>query len=187
MKKNFVRLGIFAMTLFCALSFAACGGNNSSSASSKQQTASSDGAVSSQADPVSSASSAVESSQPAASSDGQKDLAEMETVEDFIKSGMMDSEIKALQDTAAEEGMKIELTAEGNKMILIFECGELLGDEVDTETAGTIFQALAESMTEDMEEMATGLKDAIEQEDVSVELRFEASGEELYSQEFFAK
>lgn len=170
MKKNLIRLFVSALGAACVLSLAACGGNEAPKDSSAPA---SSAAVSSAP-----ASSAAESGASSA-----VDLASCETVEDFIKAGVLDEDMDALKESLASSGMDADITANGNQMVFTFTYQDTEG--VDPDTLGSLLGTLTDSMAETFEEVASDLSETVEAE-ASVVVTFVAEdGTELYSQEFF--
>ncbi len=172
MKKNLIRLSAAAMAAVCVLSLGACGSNNNSKAES--------GAGSSA---VSTAASTVESSQ-AASSAAATDSgdAAYTSVQDFINSAQMQADIEELKASAAEEDMDIDVTAEGNTMVLTFDLGDY--DGLDEETASAAAELLAATMDDTMAAMADELAENVTADDAAVKIRFIMNGGELYSETY---
>lgn len=177
MKKVFTRMSAAVLAATCLLSLAACGGSNNNSKDDTSKVSSAAvstaaGEESSQAAELSS--TAEESSQPANESMGYT------TLEDFINSDETQKDLKELQDSMAEQGMGVDITAEGNKMILSFD----LGNAVEEETAADAAEGLVTLMDSAFEEMADSLAESLGTNDTALEVKFLYNGEEVYSQEY---
>lgn len=106
------------------------------------------------------------------------------TVESFVKSDIVQNQIDQIKGTLADQGMNIEVTAEGNKLVYIYTFTEAL-EEGDRETLAAALESGMESQASTFEGIADSLKDTVKQDDVSVEVRYvDSNGEVIFSQEF---
>lgn len=183
MKKNLVRLFAAAMGAACVFSFAACGGNSSSKAQSSASSTvvSSEASVSSAVPASSTAEDVSSAAQDVSSTAGTEGLI---TIEDFVNSDIMQKELSTMKESMAEDGMDIDVTANGNQLVYTFDYGDL-GDDMDADVMSAALEGAMDSMASTFEEVADQLQEAVGSEDVSVLVEFVAGSEELYSKEFY--
>ncbi len=181
MKKNLIRLTACALGAMCVLTFAACSGDKpSSSAASTASDPQSSAAVSSAAQ-----SSQAAESQPASSAaaGGLNANGKFDTVEDFVNSDLMQTQLDSMKSSLDDDTMSIELTGEGNKLIYTFTYKDLEG--VDAATLGPALESSLENMASTFESIASSLKSAVEVDDPVVVVTYLGpDGEELCSKEF---
>lgn len=105
------------------------------------------------------------------------------TVEDYVKSDAVQSQIDTLKSNLGE-GMDIDISAEGNKLVYTFTFGDL-GD-MDTETVSAALESGIEQQASTFETAASQLKAAVKADDVSVLVEYvTGDGTTLASKEFF--
>lgn len=180
MKKNLLRLITCVLALISVVSMAACSGKPStSSAADGSAPASSQPAVS---EPVSDPASEPASG-PASTPESAVD-ANFVSIEDFIKSDMMQEQIKTMNDSIAEEGCSLEVTAEGDQMIYAFTFGDLEGIDVES-LAATLNETLDQTASI-YETLASQLKAMADDPSVKV-IYAAADGTEICSRVFTAQ
>lgn len=173
MKKNLVRLFTCAVAAACMLSLAAC--------NSGDKTTSSTAGTSS-----ASVSSAAESS-GAASSDAASTTAagKFATVEDFVNSDILQSQLESMKSSMGSDGLAIDVTGEGNKLIYTFTYSDLGDTDVETLKAG--LESALDQMSSTFEGVASSLKEAVEIDNPVVVVTYVGDdGTELCSKEFSA-
>lgn len=107
------------------------------------------------------------------------------TVEDFVNSDVMQSQLSGMMESMASAGMSIEITGQGNKLIYTFVYEDLYG--VDQEFLGNALAEALESMSDTFESVAASLKEAVEVENPVVVVEYvTADGTVLCSREFAA-
>ncbi len=196
MKKNLVRLFACAVSAACLFSLAACSETASTSKTDSSAPASS--AVSSQEESVpsseassesiasSSAVSDADASSTALSDDNLTSSGKFATIEDFVNSSIMQAQFETMKKQVegdGDEGMTVDLTGEGNKLIYTFTYTEL--DDVDQETLSTVLEAGLDQEADTFEDVASSLKSAVEVENPVVVVTYKApDGSELCSREF---
>lgn len=183
MKKNLIRLTACAAAAACVLSFAACSSNGKTVSSA---------AAGSEALGLP-ASSAAESSQAASSSeaavsseaaDGKTASGKYATVEDFVNSDSMQKQLESMKSSLSGEGMTIDVTGEGDKLIYTFTYTEDLGED-QIESVSAALESALEQMSGTFEGVASSLKAAVEVESPVVVVAYVAAdGTELCSREF---
>ncbi len=105
------------------------------------------------------------------------------TVEDYVKSDAVQSQMDTLKGSLGE-GMDIDVSAEGNKLVYTFTFGNL--DGVDTETLSATLESGLEQQKSTFETVASQLKEAVKADDVSVLVEYvTGDGTALASKEFF--
>ena len=183
MKKNFVRIFACVMAASAILTLTACGsGNNTSS------TASAGAASSSVSSAVSSApesSASVESSEVSSSAGiaGLNANGKFDTIDGFVNSDIVQSQLDSLKTSAEDSGMNITITGEGNKLIYTFTYGE----GTETDGLAEALEAALDTQASTFEGVAASLKEAVEVEDpIVVVLYADSEGNEIYSREFTA-
>lgn len=181
MKKNFVRIFACVMAASAILTMTACGSDNTSSTASSGASSSVSSAVS----------SAPESSTPAESSEvssstgvvGLNANGKFDTIDGFVNSDIVQSQLDSLKTSAEDSGMNITITGEGNKLIYTFTYGE----GTDTEGMAEALEAALETQASTFEGVAASLTEAVEVEDpIVVVVYADSEGNEIYSREFTA-
>ncbi len=190
MKKNLIRLATSVLGMACVLSLAACGGMGGSPKAGNSSAAPASSAVSA-ADPTV---SAVESSEASGSISGMVSSAaqnaavtgKFASVEEFVNSDLIQSQLETLKSTAEESGTGIDITGEGDKLIYTFTYGDLGElDETAKSTMASALESALDAQADTFTGVAASLKAAVEVENPVVVVRYVTSdGEELYSQEF---
>lgn len=183
MKKNFVRILACVMAASAILTMTACGSDDNTSS-----TASAAGASSSVSSAVS---SAPESSAPAESSEvsssagmaGLNANGKFDTIENFVNSDLIQSQLDSLKSSAEDSDMNIAITGEGNKLVYTFTYGE----GTDTEGMAEALEAALDTQASTFEDVAASLTEAVEVEDpIVVVVYADSEGNEIYSREFTA-
>lgn len=180
MKKNLIRLLAAALGVACVMSLSACGGNGG------DKKTSSTAPVSSTAAGTEASTAGTESTPASQAGDvsSEKPLSELETVEDFVNSSLIKGQLDSMKEEMSGQGLDIDITAEGNKLVYTFAYQDLQG--ADRDTVAAALEGAMDSMAATFEDIAAQLKDAVEQDDVSVEVRYlDDQGEELCTREFF--
>lgn len=181
MKKNFVRIFACVMAASAILTMTACGSDNTSSTASSGASSSVSSAVS----------SAPESSAPAESSEvsssagvaGLNANGKFDTIDGFVNSDIVQSQLDSLKTSAEDSGMNITITGEGNKLIYTFTYGE----GTDTEDLAEALEAALDTQASTFEGVAASLTEAVEVEDpIVVVVYADSEGNEIYSREFTA-
>lgn len=176
MKKNLIRISASILALVCLVSLAACSGENTSSI----ETNSSSAAGSSSDAPASSGISSSDEDSSSAASSVDKGM----TLEDYINSDKMQSGISTLNESFEAQGGSLNVSAEGNTMVLTVTFHDL-GD-ADLTQLGELLAASLEGLSSSYEPLAADLKDAIGADDASIKVVCAAEdGTELCSKEFF--
>ena len=131
------------------------------------------------------------SSPPAESSEAESSAAtdlptsgKFATIDEFVNSSIMQSQIKTLKDSAGDSGMDdITLAGEGNKLIYTFTFAE----GTETEGMAEALEAALDTQASTFENVASSLKAAVEVEDPIVVVTYaDSEGNEIYSREFTA-
>lgn len=106
------------------------------------------------------------------------------TMEDYVKSDTVQSQISTLREQYAESGMNIDIQAEGNKLIYVYTFAA--GTEYDGMEAD--LEAAVDTQASNFEGIATSLKTVVSAADPAVVVRYQTTdGTEIYSKEFTAK
>lgn len=177
MNKTISRILAGVLASATILTFAACGTDSGSSSASKASSAAGSTASSS----VSSmpASSAAGGETSSAAAPGQK----YASIEEFIKSDEVQSQMSALQESLGSSGMKIELSADGDKLVYTFAYPE----GVPTDNLGDALETALDSQAATFEAAAASLKASVDVENPVVVVRYtDSKGKELVSREFTA-
>lgn len=176
MKKNLLRLITCVLALISVVSMAACSGKPSTSSAA-------DGSAPASSQPVVSEPASDPASEPASTPESAAD-ADFVSIEDFIKSDMMQEQIKTMNDSIAEEGCSLEVTAEGDQLIYAFTFGDLEGIDVES-LAATLNETLDQTASI-YETLASQLKAMAD--DPSVKVIYAAGdGTEICSRVFTAQ
>lgn len=183
MKKNLIRLIACVAAAACVLSFAACSSNDKTASSA----ASGSEAVGLPASSAVESSQAASSSETAASSEaagGMTANGKYATVEDFVNSDSMQKQLESMKSSFSGNGMSIDVTGEGNKLIYTFTYTEDLDDD-QIESVSAALESALEQMAGTFESVASSLKAAVEVESPVVVVAYvTADGTELCSKEF---
>ncbi len=176
MKKNLLRLITCVLALISVASMAACSGKPSTSSAA-------DGSAPASSQPVVSEPASDPASEPASTPESAAN-ADYVSIEEFIKSDMMQEQIKTMNDSIAEEGCSLEVTAEGDQLIYAFTFGDLEGIDVES-LAATLNETLDQTASI-YETLASQLKAMAD--DPSVKVIYAAGdGTEICSRVFTAQ
>ncbi len=126
-----------------------------------------------------------ESSEEEESSSSVAITGKFNSIDEYVKSDLLQSQMESMKEAVEDAGMGIELVGEGNKLVYIYT----LPDEY------AAIDGFAESLAEGLESqastfetIASSLKLAVNVENPVVEVRYVSeSGDVIYSKEFSAK
>nr|WP_122011645.1 DUF4854 domain-containing protein [Maliibacterium massiliense] len=121
------------------------------------------------------------SASPKASSNAS---GKFESLDAFVKSDLMQQQLKAQQDSLKDSGMSVDIVADGDKLIYNFTIED--ADVAAVMDADTL-EAGLKSQASTFEGIAKSLKAAVEVENPAVEVRYlDPDGKEIYAQAFSA-
>lgn len=104
------------------------------------------------------------------------------SISDFVNSDLLQNQIESMKSAAAESGMEIEITGEGNKLIYTF----VLSDDYSM-SGKDVADKWLEEESENLENVAAAIKLAVEVENPVVVVRFvDTQGNEIAAREFTA-
>lgn len=185
MKKLLIRLTACAAAAACVLSFAACSSNGKAVSSVGSQAAglpASSAAESSQAAPSSEADASSETTVSSKAAGGKTANGKFATVEDFANSDSMRKQLESIKSSL--EGMTLEITAEGSKLIYTFTYTEPLAED-EIESVSAAMKTALDQMAGSFEKIASSLQEAVDIESPTVVVAYRtADGAELCSKEF---
>ena len=162
MKKALI--AIFALVMVVAL--AACGASDKNSAPSST--------------PTSSANAGAQSASTSSTTPGK-----VKSIQEFLETPAMKQQLEALSSTTEAGGMKIEITAEDNKLIYSYTYNQQIPN-VDTMKSALESATEAQSFT--FEAVASSIKQSVNVNDPVVVVRYRnADGSEIFSKEFTAR
>lgn len=175
MKKYLIRTLACGLAAACVLALGACGAKNDGKAK--------DGSTSSAT--VSSAAPASSAADSSAAAGGLNASGKYATVEDFVNSDIMQSQLESMKKTLEGSGASLDITGEGNKLIYTFVYD--MGD-MDTDAMKEALQPAMDGMASQFETVASSLKAAVDVDAPVVEVICKAAdGTELFSNEYNAK
>ena len=106
------------------------------------------------------------------------------SVEAFVASDIVQSQLETLKTQIADAGMSLEITAEGNKLIYTYTYQEITMVDGMTEA----LESAMETQKSTFESAVKSLKAAVDADDLSVEVRYiDANGTTIYAREFKAE
>lgn len=106
------------------------------------------------------------------------------SVEEYLKSDIMQEQLKTVEDSLQGSGMKMELKADGNKMVYSYQYTEITKVDGMAEALETEMEAQASTF----QSTADALKLVVDAEDLGVVIEYiDANGEMIYSREFTAQ
>ncbi len=183
MKRNLIRLAAAALSAACLLSLSACSGKNDDKGSSSSASASS-AATSSGVSGLGSSSAGT----PASSAAELAASGKFATVEEFVNSDVMQSQFESMKSSLeGDSGVTVDLTGEGNKLVYIFTYVDL-DDVEDIDALSEALEASIDQLASTFQGVAAALKDAVEEENPVVVVRYAApDGTLLLDHEFTAE
>lgn len=130
MRKKSVKLILCAVLVFAMLALAACGSKDGKdSASQPETTTGEDGSDDSNADAADDSSADAPDDSNADTPDDSAPAEGGMTMEEFVNSDELQSELESLKSTVSAQGMDLEVTGEGNKLVYIFTYQDVANQE----------------------------------------------------------
>ncbi len=165
MKRKSFKALICCTMLAVALTFAACGGKSDADANSNAANTSSE----------------QESSAEEEKSDsGLSDLTKISSVEEFLNTDMMQSQLESLKSSLADQGLDFDMAAEGNKLIYIYKYTDA---DIDPEATAEALSGQSDTTDEQLKSVYDALVEA-GIEDPVIEAQFlAADGSEIFTQQ----
>lgn len=127
-----------------------------------------------------------ESTKTTEESDDKEEISneKYKSVEAFVASDIVQSQLETLKTQIADAGMSLEITAEGNKLIYTYTYQEITMVDGMTEA----LESAMETQKSTFESAVKSLKAAVDADDLSVEVRYiDANGTTIYAREFKAE
>ena len=105
------------------------------------------------------------------------------TIADFVNSEQMQEQLEATKSAAEAQGIKIDVTGEGDKLIYTYT----FAASTDLTSAEEVLKAGLDSQKDTFKNVAASLKDAVNVSNPIVVVQYKDSdGNEIYSAEFTA-
>ncbi len=185
-----------AACLVCVALLAACGGSGDSKTESGNISSS---AVTSSSSSGETTFEAGESTFEAGESTSEAGAAEADetssevgsdtfsTLEDFINSDEMQSQISSIVDSIADSGITVDVTAEGNRLTYLYTYSADILEGVDMDSLTSTLNDVLESSADTFEGIASSLKSAVNIDDPVVVVTYaKADGTIIATREFTA-
>ena len=180
MKKMITRVLTLALACIMALSLAACGDSKDPSSTTESSASSKVATQSSSAEDNSSSKSYTEEDSKASTPSSGK----YASIDEYVESDMIQSQIESLMESLEDNGIKMEIKGEDNRLIYEYTYTTDVGD---VETVVSALEQSLDSNTSTFENVASSLKLAVDIEEPIVVVRYlDKDGKELCSREFSA-
>lgn len=146
-----------------AVALAACGASDKNFAPSSPPTGSADAGA--------------QSASPSSTT-----LGKVKSIQEFLETPAMKQQLEELSSTAEAGGMKIEITAEDNKLIYSYTCNQQIPN---VDTMKSALESATEAQSSTFEAAASSIKQSVNVNDPVVVVRYRnADGSEIFSKEF---
>ena len=170
MKRKTLKAFICCTLIAVALTFGACGSKSDTDANANA--ANTSAASEASADQASSTDEQTDSS--------LADLSQISTVEEFLNSDMMQSQLESLKSSLAEQGLDFDMAAEGNKLIYIYKYTDA---DIDPDATAEALSGQSDQTDEQLKSVYDALIEA-GIEDPVIEAQFlAADGSEIFTQQ----